>query len=220
MDERGLCVWNGEWGPVYARKQYDGEATDAINEQRYQVLKDQLAIYNDVRPPPFSISTSSPVTNDAHPCMQDRLSWSIWLYKDIGFQGMVYVSQESKYITLLKDFLAKKHRLAVDAWGADTTCVQHIYQPLIDHIAKEIPLENQGLYPAPVWKMPDRVARLSRCLLVAEYLVKEWAEHFRGKSEAELEEIAQSFKFENCLRREELNKILTANATLVEGTGR
>ncbi|KAF8134581.1 glycoside hydrolase family 5 protein [Boletus edulis] len=193
MDQRGLCVWNGEWGPVYARKQYDGDATDAINAQRYQVLKDQLAIYNQASP-------------------SDRLSWSIWLYKDIGFQGMVYVSQEAKYLTLFKDFLAKKHRLAVDAWGTDTTWVQHVYQPLIDHIAKEIPLENQELYPAPVWKMPSRVGRLSRSILVAEYLVKEWAEHFRGKSEAELDEIAQSLKFENCLHRDGLNKILTDNA--------
>lgn len=48
MDERGLCVWNGEWGPVYARKQYEGEATEKINEVRYRVLKDQLAIYNKV----------------------------------------------------------------------------------------------------------------------------------------------------------------------------
>lgn len=46
MDARGLCVWNGEWGPVYARPQYDGDATDAINESRYKVLQDQLAIYN------------------------------------------------------------------------------------------------------------------------------------------------------------------------------
>ena len=46
MDERGLCVWNGEWGPVYARKEYEGERTDAINEERYRVLKDQLEIYN------------------------------------------------------------------------------------------------------------------------------------------------------------------------------
>lgn len=48
MDERGLCVWNGEWGPVYARKQYEGEKTDEINEVRYRVLKDQLDIYNKV----------------------------------------------------------------------------------------------------------------------------------------------------------------------------
>lgn len=189
MDQHGLCVWNGEWGPVYARRQYDGLATDAINERRYKVLKDQLAIYN-----------------------QDRLSWSIWLYKDIGFQGMVYVSQETSYMDLLKDFLAKKHRLAVDAWGADTTQVRHIYQPLIDHITKEIPQENQNLYPFPVWKLSDRVGRLSRSILVTEYLVKEWAEHFRGKNEAELDEIAKSFKFENCLRRDGLNKILMDNA--------
>jgi hypothetical protein len=129
---------------------------------------------------------------------------------------MVYVSQETKYITLLEDFLAKKHRLAVDGWGADTTGVQHVYQPLIDHVGKEIPTENQALYPT-LWKVSDRVGRLSRNILVAEYLVKEWAEHFRGKSEAELDEIAQSFKFENCLHRDSLNKILTANAALVVG---
>jgi endo-1,4-beta-mannosidase len=48
MDQRGLCVWNGEWGPVYARKEYEGDATDEINEERYRVLKDQLEIYNKV----------------------------------------------------------------------------------------------------------------------------------------------------------------------------
>lgn len=49
MDDRGLCVWNGEWGPVYARREYDGEETNDINERRYNVLKDQLDIYAVVR---------------------------------------------------------------------------------------------------------------------------------------------------------------------------
>lgn len=49
MDERGLCVWNGEWGPVYARKEYEGGETEAINERRYMVLKDQLDLYQKVR---------------------------------------------------------------------------------------------------------------------------------------------------------------------------
>ena len=44
LDKRGLCVWNGEWGPIYARKEYDGDATDAINDSRIHLLKDQLAI--------------------------------------------------------------------------------------------------------------------------------------------------------------------------------
>ncbi|KAF4565599.1 Endo-1,4-beta-xylanase 5 [Pleurotus pulmonarius] len=192
MDQRGLCVWNGEWGPVYARKQYEGEATDQINEVRYKVLKDQLEIYN-----------------------QDRLSWSIWLYKDIGFQGMVYTSLDTPYMTLFSKFLAKKHRLAVDAWGVDDQHVRHIYQPLIDHIVEEVPLEFRNLYPYPVWTLSGRVGRLARNLLVSEFLVKEWASHFVGKSEEELDAIAASFKFDACLHRDGLNRILTDNAKIV-----
>ncbi|KAH6902672.1 endo-1,4-beta-glucanase [Coprinopsis sp. MPI-PUGE-AT-0042] len=189
MDERGLCVWNGEWGPVYARRQYEGGLTDEINETRYKVLQDQLELYD-----------------------KDRLSWSIWLYKDIGFQGMVHTSLETKYMTLFKDFLAKKHRLATDAWGADDSQVKHVFQPLIDHVMAEVPEENRNIYPAPVWKVTDRITRLSRNILVAEYLVKEWAQHFVGLSEAEIDEVAASFKFENCLKREGLNKVLQASA--------
>ena len=130
---------------------------------------------------------------------------------------MVYVSRETPYMTLLKEFLAKKHRLATDAWGADDTYVRPVYQPLLDLITKEVaPNEaDQHLYPWPVWKLTDRVGRLARNILVSEFLVKEWAEHFRGKSEAELDEIAQSFKFQYCVHREGLNKVLTENASLV-----
>jgi len=49
------------------------------------VLKDQLEIYKE-----------------------RKISWSIWLYKDIGFQGMVYVSPDTPYIKRLKPFLQKK----------------------------------------------------------------------------------------------------------------
>ena len=195
MAARGLCVWNGEWGPVYARTEYEGDATDTINKSRYLVLKDQLSVYN-----------------------ADKLSWSIWLYKDIGFQGMVYVSRETKYMQLLKDFLAKKHRLAADAWGADESYVAPTYTPLIDLIKKEVAPteEQQHLYPWPVWKLENRIGRLARNILVSEFLVKEWAEHFKGKSKEELDEIAQSFKFENCLTRDGLNEVLKENARLVK----
>ncbi|KAJ6585147.1 glycoside hydrolase [Mycena capillaripes] len=192
MDQRGLCVWNGEWGPVYARKQYEGEATEKINEARYHVLKDQLDIYN-----------------------KDRLSWSIWLYKDIGFQGMVYVDLETPYMTLFQSFLAKKHRLAVDAWGADDTSVKPVYQSLQDHVLDEVPPAYRELYPAPVWRLSERITRLARNILISEFLVKEWAEHFVGKDLEELDAIAASFKFEACQKREGLNKILTDSAKAV-----
>lgn len=125
---------------------------------------------------------------------------------------MVYISTSTPYMTRFADFLAKKHRLAVDAWGADDSSVRHIYKPLFDHIVEEIPAQFRNLYPHPVWKLSDRVSRVSRNILVSEFLIKEWAEHFVGLGEKELEELAASFKYDNCLKREGLNKSLTANA--------
>ncbi|KAH7907321.1 glycoside hydrolase family 5 protein [Hygrophoropsis aurantiaca] len=188
MDERGLCVWNGEWGPVYARREYDGDQTDDINERRYNVLKDQLDIYQP-----------------------DKLSWSIWLYKDVGYQGMVYVSRDTPYMKRFASFLERKFRLAVDAWGTNDRYVKQYYQPIIDLIKDSVAEPNRHLYP-PIWSLEDRVARLSRTMLVAEYMVKEWADTLKGLNEAELDEVAASFKFENCLKRDGLNKVLTDHA--------
>ncbi|KAH9475452.1 Endo-1,4-beta-xylanase 5 [Psilocybe cubensis] len=195
MDRRGLCVWNGEWGPVYAREAFEGGDVEEVNRVRYRVLQDQLEIYN-----------------------KDRLSWSIWLYKDIGFQGMVHLPPSTPYTTLFSSFLLKKHTLAIDAWGSSwssSPLLRGIYDPLIQHIKDHVPEEYRNLYPHPVWKLEDRVGRLSRNVLVSEFLVREWAEHFRGMDEGRLDEIAKSFKFEFCVKREELNEILRRNAKLV-----
>ncbi|KAA1470951.1 glycoside hydrolase family 5 protein [Dentipellis sp. KUC8613] len=194
MDERGLCVWNGEWGPVYARKEYEGggdeEKTEEINKRRYRVLKDQLELYQN-----------------------DRLSWSIWLYKDIGFQGMVHVSPDTPYMQRLRPFLHKKHRLAVDSWGNDDTNVRDVFQPIVDLIKGAVPNEeDRRLYPWPGWSMEERVNRLARATLIAEFLVREWAEYFRGMGENELEDMARSFRFKNCLKREGLNQVLREHA--------
>ena len=47
---------------MYASENETGH--DKINQQRYDLLGQQLSIYK-----------------------KDQVSWSIWLYKDIGFQG-------------------------------------------------------------------------------------------------------------------------------------
>jgi len=126
---------------------------------------------------------------------------------------MVYVSLETPYMTLFKDFLARKHRLAVDAWGADDSQVRQVYQPLINHILEEIPEQYRNLYPWPAWKLADRISRLSRNILVAEFLVQEWADRFKGRTKEEIRDLAWSFSFENCLRRDILNEVLRDNAT-------
>jgi len=126
---------------------------------------------------------------------------------------MVYVSPETSYRILFTDFLARKHRLAIDGWGADDGHVKQVYQPLIDHIVKEIPEKNRNTYPWPLW---DRIARLSRGILVAEFLVQEWADQFKGRTREEIKDLAWSFSFENCLCRDPLNEVLGENATQLD----
>jgi len=55
-------TWNGEFGPVYASEDEEGHVE--TNQQRYRLLGQQLSVYK-----------------------KDEVGWSIWLYKDIGFQG-------------------------------------------------------------------------------------------------------------------------------------
>lgn len=126
---------------------------------------------------------------------------------------MVYVSQETPYMQLFKDLLQKKYRLAVDSWGGDDKFVRDIYGPIVKLIEDNVPNEeHRKLYPYPVWTVEGRVARIARNTLIGEFLVMEWAEHFRGMSEEQLERIAESFKFENCMKREGLNKVLREHA--------
>ncbi len=76
---------DGEFGPVYQSEDDGLPNWQEINESRFTVLKDQLEVYKKA-----------------------NASWSIWLYKDIGFQGMTYVSKDTPYMKLLKPFLEKK----------------------------------------------------------------------------------------------------------------
>lgn len=121
---------------------------------------------------------------------------------------MVYVSQDTPYMTRFRDFLAKKYRMAVDSWGADDRYVKKIYEPIVGLIKEACPdADTKRLYP-PIWSLEERVARYSRQTLVAEYLVGEWASIMKGLDEEGLEELAKSFAFENCVKREGLNDVL------------
>lgn len=97
-----MPIWNGEWGPVYQSASDGLPDWEKINDTRYAVLKTQLDIYHEA-----------------------NASWSIWLYKDIGFQGMIYVSEDTPYMKKLKPFLEKKKvRAALYAFSdpVDSVC--------------------------------------------------------------------------------------------------
>ncbi|KAK4160229.1 family 5 putative glycoside hydrolase [Cladorrhinum sp. PSN259] len=187
MKERGVPIWNGEFGPVYASPE-DSEH-ETINKERYNLVGEQLSIYR-----------------------AENISWNIWLYKDIGFQGMVHASPDSPYIKLLKPFFEKKKRLGVDKWGRDDTHVRHIYEPVIQHFKDSIPPEFINRRYPQVWKIEGHIHRVIRETLMSEILCWEYASYFKDKSLEELDELAASFKLENCVRREGLNEILRRDA--------
>jgi hypothetical protein len=198
MRERNIPIWNGEFGPVYASAADAEGATPAekaasaaaTNTQRFALLQAQLAIYAET-----------------------QVSWSIWLYKDIGYQGMTYVSSETPYMQLIAPFLAKKKKLGLDFWGStDKSAVAHVYEPFLQALKEMVPEHLRGKRYPPQWSFERQVERSVRECLLSEYMGWEMAELFAGKSMEELDELAGSFKFENCVLREELNEILSKDA--------
>ncbi|KAJ9150391.1 Glucan 1,3-beta-glucosidase [Pleurostoma richardsiae] len=189
MRAAGVPIWNGEFGPVYADADADPEAA-ATNANRFALLREQLRVYRDM----------------------GGVSWSIWTYKDIGYQGMVHVRKDSPYLRLIRPFLEKKQRLGLDFWGAvDRTAVENdVYSPFINKLKEMVPEHLQTRKYPPVWTFQRQVERAVRECLLSEYLGWEMAELFKDKTEDELEELAASFNLENCVERSKLNEILRA----------
>ncbi|CAM1501293.1 Fc.00g104550.m01.CDS01 [Cosmosporella sp. VM-42] len=194
MKKLGVPVWNGEWGPVYASAMRGDEDVEATNTSRYQVLRDQLTVYAEGDP-----------SGDKSP-----ISWSIWLYKDVGYQGLTHISPESKWYTHLRPWLDKKLKLGLDRWGRDgALAVENgVYKPVKDHFRDVIPEHlHRAVYPK-TWDVGEYVDRVLRDILLSQYLAYEFAEYFKGLSFGELDELAASFKLENLVVREELVEIL------------
>jgi hypothetical protein len=128
---------------------------------------------------------------------------------------MVYAGADTAYMRLLKPWLAKKKRLALDKWGRDDSEVGHIHKHLVDHVRAEVPDKYLAKRYPPTWRLEDHTARVIRDMLMSDMLTGEFASYFEGKSFQELDELAASFKLENCRTRDELNEILRKDA----GTG-
>ncbi|KAM9908492.1 hypothetical protein OXX79_000340 [Metschnikowia pulcherrima] len=193
MKQNNVPVWNGEFGPVYA-SQFRGDAdADSINKVRYHVLKDQLKIYQKGDP-----------SGDGAP-----ISWSIWLWKDIGYQGMLHVDPNSRFYEIFGDWLHKKRALGLDRWGNDIDPKYgKLYDDLLTHFKDNVPEKyHKSLYPS-TWTMKDYISRVARDMLFSQYAQEEYADLYANLSFEDLDELAACFKFENCIKRDELNAAL------------
>jgi endoglucanase len=159
----GTPVWVGEFGPIYT-------GDERVDGMRRQILADQLDIYR-----------------------RDDASWSIWMYKDLGRQGLVIVRPDSPYRRRFDDFVAKKNRLGADQWGSDGHGVTEVTQPFYDMMDREFPTFDP--YP---WGRFDWVRTLLLNITVAQPLAYEYAALFRGLDDDDLIALADSFAFSNC----------------------
>ena len=184
-----LPSWNGEFGPVYADPRMDNNAEE-INQERYNLLGAQLEIYDKYQIP-----------------------WTIWLYKDIGVQGMVYTDPDGFWNKTIQPFIEKKRRLQLDAWGKyPSKEAEDAINPLVKWIDSVCP-QAKETYPKP-WATERHIVRATLQTFLAQAHALEFANLFKDFTLEQLDEAAKSFRFDKCLQRDGLNKILTEHAEL------
>lgn len=177
--QHGTPLYVGEFGPIYTGQ-------PERDRQRYQILADQLEIYRRY---------------DA--------GWALWMYKDIGRQGLVAARPDSPYRQRFAEFIAKKDRLGADQWGSTGEGPKEITQPVQDLIEREFP--DFDPYP---WGRFDWVRTLLLNLTFAQPLVGEYARLFRDLDDSELIALAESFAFANCEVRDPLREQIVADGAL------
>ncbi len=174
MFSHKVPLWVGEFGPVYT-------GNPEKDGMRYQILKDQLAYYRKY-----------------------KVSWCIWLYKDLGLQAVIHQNDNAPYMKLVSPFLSKKDFLGSDAWGATDKNIRQVIKPLEDLFKEKF----AGYDPYPNGQV-SQINLMVRHLLIAEALVPEYCNLFKNLTEQELTALAQSFRFENYVKRSRLEDILT-----------
>ncbi len=122
---------------------------------------------------------------------------------------MVYASPDSPWVERIRPILEKKARLGVDAWGGTDAEIRDVMEPLERLFEREYPDYD----PFPFGTKRE-IELLVRNILLAEPMLQEYGELFRGMNETEIDKMMRSFRFENCVQREGLADILAEYATL------
>ncbi|OAF57170.1 hypothetical protein VC83_05957 [Pseudogymnoascus destructans] len=120
--------------------------------------------------------------------------------------GMTHFSPASAWMCLLAPILEKKRALAVDSWAYDDAHLQPgLFEPLHQWFADNVPENYSKKYPWQ-WRTHMHVFRGIRGITMAEYMIPEWADYFKDLSYEQMDELAASWKFENCVGRQRLNE--------------
>jgi len=169
-------IWIGEFGPVFAN--------DPVrDDDKYRLFSDQLEIY------------------EAH-----GASWSIWAYKDIGGEGLVYAAPDSPWLTRIKPVIDKKVRLGVDSWATTDASIRHVMSPIEEVFAKEYPSFDPFPFGQQRW-----IQTLVRSIVLAEPMIKDFEDCFADVGDDEtVIALAESFRFANSVRRQRLADLIAS----------
>jgi aryl-phospho-beta-D-glucosidase BglC (GH1 family) len=155
---------------------------------RYRILEDQLSLYREL-----------------------GASWTLWTYKDLGLQGLVSLRPDSKWVRKIQPILDKKSILGVDSWGGSEKNVRHIMAPIEQTFAEFFP--NYKPFPFDTrWQ----INRTVRHILLAEPLIEDFYPLLQGLDLIEIDELMASFRFEQCLPRQELVNIIRREQELTQ----
>lgn len=122
----------------------------------------------------------------------------------MGLQAIMHPNENTPYMKLVSHFLARKDSLGADAWGSTDKNIRQVLAPLEELFKKEFPAYN----PYPRGQQRE-IGLLVRHILIAEALVPEYCNLFKGLTEEQLVALAESFRYENSVKRTRLENILT-----------
>jgi aryl-phospho-beta-D-glucosidase BglC (GH1 family) len=172
--ETGTPIWVGEFGPVYT-------GVPELDDTRLEVLDAQLSLYE-----------------------RYGAGWSLWTYKDVGLQGLVYTSADSPYMQRFGEFIARKARLGIDSWGSTDRELPELVEPIHAFIAAEFP--DWEPYP---WNVRSSTDDLLRHILFAQAMLPTYAKLFADADD--LDALADSFSLAHCVRRERLCELVASH---------
>lgn len=146
--------------------------------------------------------------------MEDQLNiynsygvhWTTWTYKDTGIMGWVSLDPDSEYMNIIHSIQEKKRILGAENFVADYSGMpkaKKLSKVLSDYIIDVIGDTRLDRDSSSYVMNYDVLNGYAGSMLQTAY-----CKCFIGYSEDDLERIAESFKFKNCIKNQEYIEIL------------
>ncbi len=133
-----------------------------------------------------------------------RDHWTVWSYKDIGMMGMVYLDPDSEWMERTRSIRNIKSILRCDSWIERQ-------DGQLDEVIRELNDRTKSIlegYAVDCLGLEENLYYAVCDGLLSQMLQHAFAEQFRGMGEEAIDEMMQSFAFQNCIERAGLTELI------------